>query len=52
MLKIDISNKIIAEILLQIYLNSKWYPITLFLKIMDLIKSNYEVYNKKILAII
>jgi hypothetical protein len=52
MLKMDASDRVIAGILLQLYLNGKWYPITLFLKIMDLAKYNYKVYNKEMLAII
>ena len=48
----DAFNKVIAEILLQLYLDSKWYPIAFFLKIMDLAEYNYKVYNKEILAII
>ena len=32
MLKTDAFNGVIAEILLQLYLDSKWYPITFFLK--------------------
>jgi hypothetical protein len=52
MLKTDASNKVVAGILSQLYLNGKWYPITFFLKIMDLAECNYKVYNKEILAII
>ena len=52
MLKIDASNRVITGILLQLYLDSKWYPITFFLKIMALAKYNYKVYNKEILVII
>ena len=32
MLKIDGFNRVVAGILLQLYLNSKWYPITFFFK--------------------
>ena len=52
MLEINTSNGVVAGILLQLHLNGKWYPITFFSKIMDPIKCNYKVYNKKILAII
>jgi len=52
MLKIDTSNKVIVGILLQLYLDSKWYPITFFLKIIALAKYNYKVHDKEILAII
>jgi hypothetical protein len=52
MLETDAFNKIIAGILSQLYLDSKWYPIAFFLKIMDPVKCNYKVYNKEMLAII
>ena len=52
MLKTDTSDRVIIGILLQLYLNSKQYPIVFFLKIMDLAKYNYKVYNKEILIII
>jgi len=48
----DASNRVIVGILLQLYLDSKWYPIAFFIKIIDLAKCNYEVYNKEMLAII
>ena len=51
-LKMDASDRVIAEILLQLYLDSKQYPVTFFFKIMDLAKYNYKIYNKEILAII
>jgi len=41
-----------AGILLQLYLDGEWYPIAFFLKIIDLAKYNYKVYNKEMLAII
>ena len=52
MLKIDAFNGVIAGILSQLYLDGEWYPITFFLKMMAPAKYNYEVHNKKILAII
>jgi len=52
MLETDASNRVIAGILLQLYLDSEWYPITFFLKIIDPAKYNYEVHNKEMLAII
>jgi hypothetical protein len=52
MLKMDASDKVIAGILSQLYLDSKWYPIVFFLKIMDLAKCNYKVHNKEMLVII
>ena len=52
MLKIDTSNGVIVEILLQLYLDGEWYPITFFLKMMALVKCNYKVHNKEILVII
>ena len=48
----DAFNRVIAGILLQLYLNGEWYPIDFFLKIMDSVKYNYKVYNKEMLAII
>ena len=51
-LKIDASNRVIVGILLQLYLDGKWYSITFFLKTIALAKYNYKVYNKEILAII
>ena len=51
-LEIDALDRVIAGILLQLYPDSKQYPITFFLKIIDLAKYNYEVYNKEMLAII
>jgi hypothetical protein len=52
MLETDAFDRVVAEILLQLHLDGKWYPITFFLKIMDPAKCNYEVYNKEMLAII
>ena len=52
MLEMDTSNKVVAGILLQLYLDGEWYPIAFFLKIMDLAECNYKVYNKEMLAII
>jgi len=52
MLEMDASNRVIAGILLQLYLDSEWYPITFFLKTIDLAEYNYKVYNKEMLAII
>ena len=51
-LKINTSNKVIVGILLQLYLDGEWYPITFFLKIMAPAECNYKVYNKEMLAII
>ena len=51
-LEIDASNRVIAGILSQLYLNSEWYPVAFFLKMMAPAKCNYKVHNKKILAII
>ena len=45
MLKIDTFNRVIAGILLQLYLDSKWYSITFFLKIIDLAECNYKIYK-------
>ena len=52
MLETDASNRVIAGILLQLYLDSKWYPIAFFLKTIDPAECNYKVYDKEILAII
>ena len=51
-LEIDVFNRVVAGILLQLYLDSKWYPIAFFSKIIALAECNYEVYNKEMLAII
>ena len=51
-LEIDTSDRVIAKILSQLYLDGEWYPITFFLKIIDPAECNYKVHNKKILAII
>ena len=48
----DAFNRVVAGILLQLHLDSEWYPIAFFLKIIDLAKYNYKVYNKEMLAII
>jgi hypothetical protein len=52
MLETDASNRVIAGILSQLYLDSEWYPVTFFLKTMDLAECNYKVHNKEMLAII
>jgi len=52
MLEINASNGVIVGILLQLYPDGKWYPITFFLKIIDLAKCNYKIHNKEMLAII
>ena len=52
MLEMDVSNRVVAGILLQLYLDSKQYPMAFFLKIIDPAKYNYEVYDKEMLAII
>jgi len=48
----DASNRVVVGVLLQLHLDSEWYLITFFLKIIALAKCNYEVHNKEILAII
>jgi len=52
MLEMDASNRVVMGVLLQLYLDSKWYPIAFFLKIIALAEYNYKVHNKEILAII
>jgi len=52
MLETDASNGVVVGVLSQLYPDGEWYPITFFLKIIDLAKCNYKVHNKEILAII
>ena len=52
MLETDIFNRVIARILLQLYLDGEWYPIAFFLKTIALAKCNYKVHNKEMLAIV
>ena len=52
MLKTDTSDEVIVGILLQLYLDGKWYPVTFFLKTINPAKCNYKVHNKEMLAII
>jgi len=52
MLETDASDGVVVGVLLQLYLDSKWYSIAFFLKIMALAKYNYKVHNKEMLAII
>ena len=52
MLEIDAFNGVVTGILLPLYLDSKWYPIALFLKIINPAKCSYKIYNKEMLAII
>ena len=51
-LKTDASNRVIAGILSQLYLDGEWYPIAFFLKTIAPAECNYKVYNKEILVII
>jgi hypothetical protein len=51
-LETDASDGVVAGVLLQLYLDSEWYPIAFFLKIIALAKYNYKVYDKEMLAII
>ena len=52
MLETDAFNRVVAGILLQLYLDGKWYLIAFFLKTINLAKYNYKIYNKEMLAII
>ena len=52
MLETDAFDRVVAGVLLQLYLDGEWYPITFFLKTMAPAKCNYEVHDKEILAII
>ena len=51
-LEIDAFNRVVAGILLQLYLDGEWYPIAFFLKTMDPAECNYKVYDKEMLTII
>jgi len=52
MLETDASNRVVVGVLLQLYLDSEWYPIAFFLKTIALAKCNYKVHDKEILAIV
>ena len=51
-LETDAFDRVIAKILLQLYLDGEWYPVAFFLKIIVLAKCNYKVYNKEMLIIV
>ena len=51
-LETDASDGVVAGVLSQLHLDSKWYPVAFFLKIMAPAKYNYEVHDKEMLAII
>jgi len=52
MLETDASDGVVAGILSQLHPDGEWYPIAFFSKTMALIKYNYEVHDKEMLAII
>ena len=52
LLKTNVSDNIIINIFSQLNKNNLSYLINFFSKIINLIKINYEIYNKKILIII
>ena len=47
MLETDASDRVVVEILLQLYPDGKWYPVTFFLKIINLAECNYEIHDKE-----
>jgi hypothetical protein len=51
-LEINASNSVIVSILSQLYLNGEWHLVAYFSKTIALIKCNYKIYNKEMLAII
>ena len=52
MLETNTLDRIVTIVLLQLYLDSKQYPISYFLKTIAPIELNYLIYNKEILAIV
>ena len=52
MLETNALDRIVTIVLLQLYLDSKQYPISYFLKTIAPIELNYLIYNKEILAIV
>ena len=52
MLETDASDGVVAAVLLQLYLDSKQYPISYFLKTMAPAELNYLIYNKEMLTIV
>ena len=51
-IEIDISDRVIASIFLQLYSNKEQYLVAYFLKTIVPTKYNYEIYNKEILTIV
>jgi hypothetical protein len=43
---------VIAEVLSQEHLGNVWKPISYFFKTMNLTELNYQIYDKKLLAIV
>ena len=52
MLETNALDRIVTIVLLQLYLDSKQYPISYFLKTIAPIELNYLIYNKEILTIV
>jgi hypothetical protein len=50
-IKTNTSDKVIAKVLSQKH-KKHWLPVVFFSKTMNLAEYNYQIYNKKILAII
>jgi hypothetical protein len=49
--KINTSDRVVAGVLSQLY-SEKWYPVVYFSKTIFSAEFNYEVHNKKMLAIV
>ena len=52
MIKTDMLDRVIARVLSQLHLDSKWYPVAYFSKTMALAKCNYGIHDKEMLAIV
>lgn len=50
--EIDTSRKVIRSVLYQKDTNKNWHPITNYLRKMQLVKRNFEIYNTELLAIV
>jgi len=51
-LETDASDGVVTAVLLQLYLDSEWYPIGYFLKTIAPAELNYPIYNKEMLTIV
>ena len=52
MVKTDASDRVVAGILSQQHSDTEWYSVVYFSKTITLMKCNYEIHDKEILAII